>query len=214
MENFRSANAFLVEPPQFNAALVGMQMSAGVRVGHVAASDGGEPAGTSSAGTDEAVAGPSHDPPVASTSGGADAGGDARRVTFTSPGEDGVSVHASDQDLSADSSSSSDEAPSESAEAAGGGASDGGSPAVPSGRVQRAVEKLEGGVTTETCRVTYRGAGAPAAPVEAEREAARADEAERGRARKRSEPGNPRRSASVSRMGARKSRKTEAPVVQ
>jgi hypothetical protein len=172
VENFRSANAFLVEPPQFNAALVGMQMSAGVRFGRAAASDGGEPAGMSSVGADEAMAGPSHDTSVASTDGGTDAGGDARRVTFSSPGEEGVSVHASDQELSADSSSSSDEAPSESAEAAGGGASDGGSPAVPSGRVQRAVEKLEGGVTAETCRVAYRRTGVPAAPVEAKREPA------------------------------------------
>ena len=225
MENFRSSNAFLVEPPHFNAALVGMQMTAGVRVGRVASTDVGEPAGAPSVDVDEVVAGPSRDAPTASTSGGADAvsdarhpastsggadaGGDARRVTFTSPGEDGVSVHASDQELSSDDSSSSDEAPSDCADGTVVAAAGAGSPGEAPGRVQRAVEKLEGGITSETCRVTYRGAGTPATQ-EPQREAAGGDEAGRSRARKRSEPGDSRRAASASRTGAKRSRPAEA----
>jgi hypothetical protein len=71
-------------------------------------------------------------------------------------------------------------------------------------------------VTAETCRVAYRGAGAPAAPVEAERKPARPDEAGRGRARKRSHQGDlaTRKSSSASRREdgarARKARKTES----
>jgi hypothetical protein len=224
VENFRSSNAFLVEPPHFNAALVGMQMTAGVRVGRVASTDVGEPAEAPSGDVGEVVAGPSRDAPTASTSegvgvvcdvkhptsasGGADAGGDARRVTFTSPGEDGVSVHASDQELSSDGSSSSDEV-SDSADVTVVAAAGAGSPGEAPGRVQRAVEKLEGGVTSETCRVTYRGAGTPATQ-EPPREAAEGDEAGRSRARKRPEPGDSRRAASASRTGAKRSRPAEA----
>jgi hypothetical protein len=142
VENFRSANAFLVEPPQFNAALVGMQMSAGVRVGRAAEEErlpGRLPLAQMRRWQGRRTTRPWRQPTEGETlvlTRGAS--------RFRSPGEEGVSMHASDQELSADSSSSSDEAPSESADAAGGGASDGGSPAVPPGRVQRAVEKLEG----------------------------------------------------------------------
>jgi hypothetical protein len=72
---------------------------------------------------------------------------------------------------------------------------------VPPGRVQQVVDKLEGGVTSETCSVSYRGYGAPAAPVEPER----------GRSRKRQCRGKPAAwaSASVSRSeGGARSRKS------
>ncbi len=45
------------------------------------------------------------------------------------------------------------------------GASDGGSPGVPPGRVQQVVDQLEGGVTSETCGISYHGGGATTKPL-------------------------------------------------
>jgi hypothetical protein len=83
VENFRSANAFVVEPPQFNAALVGMTMSAGVSVGRAVPAEGGEAGGASATGATEAVAGMSHDTSMASADGENNISADAWRVTFS-----------------------------------------------------------------------------------------------------------------------------------